>query len=89
MDSGLAEALGEQATLSKSTVSEISQRLVNQFKVWSQRDLSDYVLDYLFCDASNFKYHANAGSEPILCTWGITIEGKKVFVGQAAGAAES
>jgi transposase-like protein len=89
VEATLAEALGEQATLSKSTVSEICQRLVDQFKLWSHRDLSDYVLDYLFCDASNFKYHQNAGSEPLLCTWGITIEGKKVFVGLGAGAAES
>jgi putative transposase len=89
VEATLAEALGEQAALSKSTVSEICQVLVTQFKLWSQRDLSDYVLDYLFCDASMFKYHDNAGAEPLLCTWGITIEGKKVFIGLAAGAAES
>lgn len=82
VEATLAEALGDQAALSKSTVSEI-------FKVWSQRDLSDYVLDYLFCDASMFKYHDNAGSEPLLSTWGITIEGKKVFIGLGTGAAES
>ncbi len=89
VEATLAEALGEQAALSKSTVSEICQVLVTQFKLWSQRDLSDYVLDYLFCDASMFKYHDHAGAEPLLCTWGITIEGKKVFIGLAAGAAES
>lgn len=89
VEATLAEALGEQAALSKSTVSEICQVLVTQFKLWSQRDLSDYVLDYLFCDASMFKYHDNAGAEPLLCSWGITIEGKKVFIGLGAGAAES
>jgi len=76
VEATLAEALGEQAALSKSTVSEICQVLVTQFKLWSQRDLSDCVLDYLFCDASMFKYHDNAGAEPLLCSWGITIEGK-------------
>ncbi|MGH7761649.1 MAG: IS256 family transposase [Candidatus Dormibacteraceae bacterium] len=89
VEATLAEALGEQATLSKSTVSEICQALVSQFKLWSQRDLSDYVLDYLFCDASMFKYHDNAGAEPLLCTWGITIEGRKVFIGLGSGATES
>lgn len=89
VEATLAEALGEQAALSKSTVSEVCQVLVTQFKVWSQRDLSDYVLEYLFCDASMFKYHDNAGAEPILCTWGITITGRKVFIGLASGASES
>ena len=89
VEATLAEALGDQAALSKSTVSEICQVLVSQFKVWSQRDLSDYVLEYLFCDASMFKYHDNAGAEPILCTWGITVDGRKVFIGLASGASES
>src|SRR5487761_1423817 len=89
VEATLAEALGAQAALSKSTVSRVCQVLVTQFKVWSQRDLSDYVLEYLFCDASMFKYHDNAGAEPILCTWGITITGRKVFIGLASGASES
>lgn len=82
-------ALGEQADLSKSTVSQIAQALVTQFEVWKKRDLSDYELDYLFCDASFFKYHPSAAGEPILCTWGINTEGGKVFIGLEAGNAES
>lgn len=89
VEATLAEALGDQAALSKSTVSEICQVLVTQFKTWSQRDLSDYVLDYLYCDASMFKYHDNAGAEPLLCTRGITIEGRKVFIALGVGASES
>jgi len=89
VEAALAEALGEQAALSKSTVSRICQVLVSQFEIWSHRDLSDYELDYLFADASFFKYHPAAQGEPILCTWGITTEGKKVFIGLAAGQAES
>jgi hypothetical protein len=85
----MAEALGEQAALSKSTVSRICQVLVSQFELWQKRDLSDYELDYLFADASFFKYHPGAAGEPILTTWGITTEGKKVFIGLTAGAAES
>jgi hypothetical protein len=44
--------LADQAAFSKSTVSEICQVLVHQFEVWRKRDLSDYELDHLFCDAS-------------------------------------
>jgi transposase-like protein len=60
VEAALAEALGEQAALSKSTVSRICQVLVSQFEVWSHRDLSDYELDYLLADASFFKYHPAA-----------------------------
>jgi transposase-like protein len=89
VEAALEEALGEQAALSKSTVSRICQVLVRQFEVWQGRGLAEYELEYLYCDASFFKYHPNAKGEPILCTWGITSEGKKVFISLSAGAAES
>jgi transposase-like protein len=68
VEATLAEALGEQAALSKSTVSQICQSLVSQFELWTRRDLSDYELDYLFCDASFFKHHPAAAGEPLLCS---------------------
>ena len=89
VEATLGEALGEQAVLSKSTVSRICQVLLTQFQTWQKRGLEEYELDYLFCDASFFKYHHAAQGEPILCSWGITTEGKKVFIGLTAGAAES
>jgi len=89
VEATLGEGLGEQAALSKSAVSRICQVLVSQFEVWQKRGLAEYELDYLFADASFFKYHPAAKGEPLLCTWGITTEGKKVFIGLSAGAAES
>jgi transposase-like protein len=89
VEATLEEALGEQAALSKSTVSRTCQVLVSQFEVWQKRRLEEYELDYLFCDASFFKYHPAAKGEPILCSWGITTEGKKVFISLSAGVAES
>lgn len=89
VEATLDEALGEQAALSKSTVSRICQVLLSQFELWRKRGLGEYELDYLFSDASFFRYHPAAKGEPILCTWGITTEGKKVFVALSAGAAES
>ncbi len=62
----LSEALGEQATVSKSAVSRICGQLKEQYETWSRRRLDDLTLDYLFLDASHFKYHANAGAEPVL-----------------------
>ena len=54
-----------------------------------RRRLDDVRLDYLFLDGSHFKYHANAGAEPVLAAWGIDTDGKPVFIGLDAAAAES
>jgi hypothetical protein len=47
------------------------------------------VLDYLFLDASFFRYHVGAAAEPVLAVWGITTEGKPVFVGLDTATGES
>lgn len=89
VENALADALGPEAALSKSTVSTICQAIRTEYAAWCERDLSGVVLDYLFLDASHFKMHTNAGSEPVLAAWGITTDGKPVFVGLAAAASES
>jgi len=81
VEATLTEALGEQASVSKSAVSRICSELKEQFQTWSRRRLDDLTLDYLFLDASHFKYHPNAGAEPVLAAWGIDTDGKPVFVG--------
>lgn len=85
----LTEALGEDAAVSKSAVSRICGQLKEQYETWSRRRLDDVTLDYLFLDASHFKYHPNAGAEPVLAAWGIDTDGKPVFVGLDTAAAES
>ncbi len=85
----LVEALGQQAAVSKSAVSRICSQLKEQFEAWSRRRLDDVQLDYLFLDASHFKYHANAAAEPVLAAWGIDTDGKPVFIGLDTAAAES
>lgn len=89
VEATLVEALGEDATVSKSAVSRVCAELKTQFETWSRRDLSGLTLDYLFLDASMFKYHANAGAEPVLAAWGIDTDGKPVFVGLDTSATES
>ena len=55
----------------------------------SRRRLDGIDLDYLFLDASHFKYHANAAAKPVLAAWASTLDGKPVFVGLGAAAAGS
>ena len=89
VEAALAEALGESAAVSKSTVSRVCADLKVQYDAWRARRLDDVELDYLFLDASHFKYHANASAEPVLAAWGITTDGKPVFVGLETATAES
>lgn len=85
----LADALGAEAALSKSTVSRVCEAIKTEFETWSQRRLEDLELDYLFLDASFFRMHPGARAEPVLAAWGITTEGKPVFVALAPGGSES
>ncbi len=89
VENTLADALGAEAALSKSTVSRVCQVIGDQFTAWSSRRLDELELDYLFLDASMFKMHPGARAEPVLAAWGITTEGAPVFVALAAGGSES
>jgi transposase-like protein len=52
VEATLAEALGPEAALSKSTVSRICGAIKDEFDAWKRRDLSDVALAYLFLDGS-------------------------------------
>jgi putative transposase len=85
----LAEVFGEQATVGRSTVSRICQRLRAEFDAWRRRDLTGTHIDYLYLDGSFFRMHPKARADPVLVAWGIDVDGKPVFLGLAPGAAES
>jgi transposase-like protein len=89
VEAALAEVLGPEAALSRSTVSRICQRIRTEFNAWKTRDLSGVRLDYLFLDGSHFKMHPGAPAEPVLAAWGIDTDGRPVFIGLAPAAAES
>ncbi|MEB3068271.1 IS256 family transposase [[Mycobacterium] vasticus] len=89
VEATLAEVLGDQAAISKSTVSEVCKAIRTEYQAWAQRRLGDITLDYLFLDASFFRMHQGSPAEPVLAAWGITTEGKPVFVGLAPGSGES
>jgi transposase-like protein len=89
IEAALKEVLGEEAALSRSTVSRICQQVKDDFDEFSARDLSQLRLDYLFLDGTNFRFHEHSPAEPVLCAWGITTDGKPHLVGLAAAASES
>ena len=89
VEATLAEALGDQAAISKSTVSSVCQQIKDEYQAWAQRRLDGITLDYLFLDASFFRMHPGSPAEPVLAAWGITTEGKPAFIGLAPGTGES
>ena len=89
VEAALAEALGPEASMSKSTVSRVCAAIKDEFKVFKEKDLSDVELEYLFLDGSHFKFHTGAKSEPVLVAWGITSTGKPVLLHLAPGSSES
>ena len=89
VEAALAEALGDQAAISKSTVSSVCQQIKDEYGRWAARRLDDVTLDYLFLDASFFRMHPGSPAEPVLAAWGITTGGKPAFIGLAPGTGES
>ena len=88
VEATLADALGPQASLSKSTVSRVCQAIAEEFDTWRTRRLDELELDYLFLDGSHFKMHQGTRAEPVLAAWGITTAGKPVLVGLEAASNE-
>jgi putative transposase len=89
VEATLAEALGDQAAISKSTVSSVCQAIKDDYQAWMARRLDQVTLDYLYLDASFFRMHPGSPAEPVLAAWGITTEGKPAFIGLAPGTGES
>lgn len=89
VEASLADALGPESTVSKSTVSRICEAIKDEFDAWRLRDLSGIELDYFFADGSYFRMHPGAPAEPVLVAWGITSTGQPVFLGLEPGSSES
>jgi putative transposase len=89
VEATLADALGDQAAVSKSTVSAVCGQIKDEYQAWMVRRLDQVTLDYLYLDASFFRMHPGSPAEPVLAAWGITTEGKPAFIGLAPGTGES
>jgi putative transposase len=85
----LIEATGE-LILSKTSVSQITEILYQEFENFQSRDLSEFDLEYLFIDALYESIRARFGvKEAVLCAWGITRSGEKVMLHLGLGNKES
>lgn len=74
--------------LSKTAVSEIGERLWQDYQDFATRDLSEYDIAYLFVDGIAERIRPGQRREPVLAAWGFTTAGGKVLLHLMAGSKE-
>ncbi len=79
-----------QPLLSRSTVSQLTDTLWEEYEAFAQRDLSGLEVVYLFGDAVFESLRQRVGlKEGLLVTWGILADGQKVLIHINVGNKES
>ena len=74
--------------LSRTAVSQLGERLWEDYQAFTQRDLSEYAITYLFIDGIAERLRPGAKREPVLAAWGFTVEGRRVLLHMMAGSKE-
>ena len=74
--------------LTKSAVSEVSERLWVDYQAFASRDLAEFKVLYLFIDGIAEKLHLGQPREAVLAAWGIVESGHKVLLGLTPGTKE-
>jgi transposase-like protein len=76
--------------ISKDGVCDLTEQLWEEYKAFSERDLSNFQIEYLFVDAVYESMRERAGlKEGILVAWAITRSGARVLIHLALGNKES
>src|SRR5215212_9249157 len=88
VEDAFRDATGE-LLISKSAVSEITDRLWEDYQAFITRDLSDLELEYLFVDAVFESLRRHGAKEALLVGWGIAADGGKHLLHLAVGNKES
>src|SRR5699024_3105893 len=79
----------DSPVISRSQASRMSDALYEEYQRWTDRDLSDYDVIYLFADGVYESVRSISDGRTILCVWGICSDGGKVLLGLEAVASES
>ena len=77
-----------KSLLSKSAVSQLTERLWSDYQAFAGRDLGEHRLLYLFLDGIAERLHLGQPREAVLAAWGITESGEKVLLGLCPGTKE-
>ncbi len=77
-----------KSPLSRTAVSEITERLWAEYEAFAGRDLSEFEITYLFVDGIAERLHLGQPREAVLAAWGILADGKKALLHLAPGTKE-
>ncbi|MFQ5507676.1 MAG: IS256 family transposase [Planctomycetota bacterium] len=88
VEDAFRDATGE-LLISRSTVSEITDRLWEDYQAFIARDLSEIEVEYLFVDAVFESLRRYGAKEALLVAWCIDSEGRKHLLHLAVGNKES
>lgn len=82
-----ADPQGE-SLLTRTAVSEITERLWAEYEGFASRDLSEFEAVYLFVDGIAERLHLGQPREAVLAAWAILADGKKALLHLAPGIKE-
>ena len=88
VEDAFRDATGE-LLISRSAVSEITDRLWEDYEAFCARDLSEIEVEYLFVDAIFESLRRQGAKEALLVTWCIASDGRKHLLHLAVGSKES
>jgi transposase-like protein len=74
--------------LSKSAVSQLGERLWEDYQAFAIRDLNEHEISYLFVDGIAERLRPGGKREPVVAAWGFTVEGRRVLLHMMAGSKE-
>jgi transposase-like protein len=77
-----------RSLLSRTAVSEITERLWAEYEAFATRDLAEFEVIYLFVDGIAERLHLGQPREAVLAAWGILADGKKALLHLAPGTKE-
>ena len=90
IEEAFRDPLSGEPLLGRTAVSELTDSLWEEYQAFCQRDLSDFVVEYVFLDAIYESLRMQAGlKEALLVAWGICRDGRKVLLHMALGNKES
>ena len=88
VEDAFRDATGE-LLISRSRVSEITDRLWEDYQAFCARDLSEIDIEYLFCDAIFESLRRHGAKKALLVAWCIGSDGRKHLLHLAVGNKES
>jgi transposase-like protein len=74
--------------LSRTAVSEITERLWAEYEAIASRDLSEFDIAYMFVDGIAERLHLGQPREAVLAAWAMLADGKKALLHLAPGTKE-